>query len=741
MTTFPLANAHLVFHSSWSGPLVLAALGVAVVFSLLLNRPTRRALGPAALLLLALEALCAVLLVLWMVNPRLRYEKRATGQGDVAVAVDRSLSMATRDAPGGQSRFAAARDLVFSADHALLPQLAGLGRVKLFTFGAGLEDHAPGAFPQQPDPAGFGTDLKGLIDKLAARARSQNLQAIVLLSDGVHTESGDPAAAARQAGVPIYTIGLGKPGSGAWRNIGIAEVRVPTRVTVNQEVEVAVTVRQAGFTGATVPLEARLGDKVIASQGVRLAPQGTQTVKLKLTPDRKGTLNYTVGVPHQDGDALEADDAQRVTVMAADARLRVLYVEGSLRWIYKFVRRVIDREQSIQADCVILTGGGKMMQQGEGSLTLRGGLPADLAGMRKYDVIVLGDFPRGLLDDAGLSLLDEYVKDKKGGLMVIGGPLVLNSGEYAGSPLAALLPAQLTLAGAGIGLVEIPNPRLTGLGRGAPVLKGLEDYFPKLALRRIFDVAGPKPGAEVWLESGVKPLLLAERYGQGRTMLLTSDDLWAGALRETARVEASPTGKFWIQALLWLAQRDGQSREDDPLLLARTDKSFYDAGETVLLSAQLRKPKTEGAPWGTIKGEVRQDGQPLATLALPTPDAQGQAALEWRPPHEGAFTLVLAGAQEGGQSTVECAFTVGRPFRELERPGLDEDLLREIARASGGAYFTLQAVGGVAEAMQLGKAATAQIVEKDLLDSPLFFLLFFALASVDWIIRRRRNLV
>ena len=176
-------------------------------------------------------------------------------------------------------------------------------------------------------------------------------------------------------------------------------------------------------------------------------------------------------------------------------------------------------------------------------------------------------------------------------------------------------------------------------------------------------------------------------------MLVTSDDLWSGALREAGRVEVSPTGKFWIQALLWLAQREGKGRDDDPLLMARSEKSYYAPGETVLIQAQLRKTKVEGDPVGSVKGEAQSGPTVISTLDLPAPDAQGRASLEWKPPHEGPFSVVLSAQQGGEKSTVECRFTVGRPFRELERKGLDEDLLREIARQSGGAYFYLAGGG------------------------------------------------
>lgn len=744
---FPWANAQLVFHSSWSGPLMLAALAGGVALALWLNRPTRRALGRPAYFLLGAEALCATLLVLWMANPRLRYEAREGGQREIAIAIDRSLSMETRDGAGGLSRYEAARDLVFTADSPLARQLGALGRVRSYTFGAALAEQAPASFPPKADPTGYGTNIKGALEALAAQARARKLQAAVLLSDGVHTEPGDPVEAARAGGVPVFTVGLGRPeAAGSFRNIGVAQVDVPTRVTVNQEVELKVELQHEGFEGANVPVELRLGEQLIVSQTARLARKGRQEVRLKFTPDRRGTATYTVAVPHQEGDAVKEDDAQSVTILVTDSKLKVLYVEGSLRWIYKFLRRVIEREQTVQADCVILTGGGRMTQQGQGGLNLRGGLPADLAGMQKYDAIVLGDFPRALLDEAQLKLLDEYVKVKKGGVLVIGGPLILDSGDYAGSALEAMLPAQFSDTHAPAspldsGHLTFDNPSLTSLGRGSTVLKGLEDYFPKLALRRVYGVRAPKPGAEVWLESGARPLLLAQRYGEGRTMLLTSDDLWAGALRESGKVESSPTGRFWIQALTWLAQRDGKGRDDDPLLMARCDKSFYAPNETVAIDVQLRKPKQEGGAWGTVKGEVRAEGQVAVTLAFAAPDANGRAALEWKPTREGPFTIALNGEQAGERANVECRFMVGRPYRELERKGLDEELLREIARVSGGAYFSVQGAGGIAEALERAQAKTAKIVEKDLLDSPVVFLLFLILACGDWIFRRKRNLV
>lgn len=768
-----MENMDLVFRSGWALPAVLGAAVGALLLCLWWSRPARSALSRALYIALNLLQVVAVLmLVLYLVNPRLRYSRRSNDEGGLAVVVDNSMSMAARDVLDGQSRYSEARRLLLEPRGPLRLALAQKAKLHFFTFSSGLHELPEGQAPTQPDPAGMSTNLAGTFEDLAAQVRSQHLEGVVLTSDGQDTGAGDLQRALRDVRVPVYAIGLGSKSEGrqAWQNAGLTAVDTPTRVALNQEVPVTLRVRQEGFDNSPCQIQLFEGNQLLDTANFAVGGAPVQDVALKYKPVSKGTHTFRAVLTPPAGDSYALDNALEFSVAVNSQTLRILYAEGRLRWVYKFLRRVLESDERFLADCIIRTGPGKLYQQTKSDAGVRDMLPTDVETLAQYDAVILGDFPRSLLSDAQIAALSRYVREKKGGLLVIGGSDLFESGAYAAGPLEALLPVRL-LTAAGKSAPPDPQARLqaraTVMGRTNPILTGLDTFLSRLTLRHVYDVLSVKQGAETLLEVQVagqaKPLLISQRVGEGRTLLLTSEDIWSASLQETAGAEQSPTARFWIQTIQWLAQREKESNEDDPLVTVSTDKAFYQPGEKVVVQARLRRPKGEGK-WGAVAGSAQiaeaptasagpgnaakpspaGDAAPLpppAPLAFPQPDTTGQSEFTWSPPGDGRYEVALQATQEGKTEDVHCRFTVGRPFLELDPRGLNENLLREIARESRGGYFTPLNALDIADALERNPLIRTQIVETDLLDSPWPLLFFCIVVGTQWVLRRRRNLI
>jgi len=216
--------------------------------------------------------------------------------------------------------------------------------------------------------------------------------------------------------------------------------------------------------------------------------------------------------------------------------------------------------------------------------------------------------------------------------------------------------------------------------------------------------------------------------------------MWEMSLREGGAATESPSARFWLQLIQWLAQVEDKGGEEDPVLIASTDRSYYDSGQDAQITARLRKPKEPGQAL-RVTGEALIDGQVIESLQFPEPDASRNAKLVWRPPHDGRFTLRLHGEVGPEKADLEVETLVGRPYLERERNALDETTLRNLARDSGGAYYTLLNARDAIPAIDSAAATVSQRVDKDLLDSPGFFLLFCAVVSLEWALRRRRAMI
>ena len=73
------------------------------------------------------------------------------------------------------------------------------------------------------------------------------------------------------------------------------------------------------------------------------------------------------------------------------------------------------------------------------------GLPVNMAGLAGYKSVILANVPATALSNAQMNLLDQYVSDIGGGLVMIGGPESYAPGGYYQTPLERTLPVEMQI--------------------------------------------------------------------------------------------------------------------------------------------------------------------------------------------------------------------------------------------------------------------------------------------------------
>jgi hypothetical protein len=85
-------------------------------------------------------------------------------------------------------------------------------------------------------------------------------------------------------------------------------------------------------------------------------------------------------------------------------------------------------------------------------------------------------------------------------------------------------------------------------------------------------------------------------------------------------------------------------------------------------------------------------------------------------------------------------FNVTEPKFESGETAMNEPLLRQMAEASGGAYFREENLWQMPETISKKAERITTIVDGELWTSPLYFLLLLALGSTEWLLRKRWHL-
>lgn len=194
-------------------------------------------------------------------------------------------------------------------------------------------------------------------------------------------------------------------------------------------------------------------------------------------------------------------------------------------------------------------------------------LPFDRAGLDRWDVILISDiganslllppdvFLRSQRRPNRLKLLRDWTHDG-GGLMMVGGYLTFQgidgSGRWHRTPVEEALPVTCLPYDDRIEVPDGFKARITG-DAGHPILRGVPSDWPH-ALGANEIVA--RDGAEVLAclpdDEGGHPLLVAGKYGKGRSIAWASDMAPHWLPPEFLEWEGYPT--LWLNMLRWLAR-------------------------------------------------------------------------------------------------------------------------------------------------------------------------------------------
>ena len=728
----------------------------------------------ATLLILRTLGILALLMLLF--KPALSFmQVGADDRSSLPILLDRSGSMATADQADLPDRYVRA----VQALSLQRPRLDEHFRPVWYHFAESLSvaetlDSLSELAPAGPGTAG--TDIALAIRGAAADYSAANLAGIVVLSDGIQTASdaSTVVSAARDAGTSVYAVAVGSDSESlaGRRNIELLSADCPFEAVKNNVTTITCRVKLTGLAAA--PAEVRLlpaeGDQPLDAARLWTDKNvDTLTAELKWTPrdppapvEGADVRRLRIVIPANPAETVTEDNALDLHVLVTEPRVRVLYVEGSMRPEFKFLRRLLDSDPNVQFMGLVRITENRFLAQGSIEGVQLRGLPETDEEFRLFDVMVLGDLDATFLTPAQMTRLRQFVNDG-GGLLMLGGHNSFGPGGYGGTELEQVLPVV-------VGPRSEPQettpllPQLTAAGQQHPIFEGLSGYFygpegqqPDQKLSRLSDLLGcvtvvsAKPGAEVLAvhptrgnESGPLVVLAVQLYGAGRSAAFTPDTTWQWYLPLRAMGAESPYERFWGQFTRWLAGSESKNRKAASSLVARLDPQYVLTGQPSRISARVRDDKGRTPPAAVVSCTVTPADEPAKaeTIPLSLVPGAGLFQTEFRPQGEGRYELSLVAADAQGAPLGRDQLTLlgGPHSAETDRLARNDELLRELAKVADGRFTDLAGLPDLVDQIvarqreRTGPPPDAVI--RKLYNFTLLFVAFAALITGEWLLRR-----
>lgn len=735
------AKGDFVFLSGW--PVWLLAAAVMLAAGALLW-PLRAHLSGAgqfgrarAAGVWSLQAAMAasILVLLW--RPALSVATLKPQQNIVAVIVDDSRSMALAE-PGGSRRDQAVKVL----EGGLLETLGRRFQVRLYRAGEHLSRIGK---PGELQASARATRIGDSLEEAMAESSTLPIGSIVLLSDGADNSGGislETMTGLRRRRIPIHTVGFGR--ERFERDIEISDVQAPARALADSRLSARVALRQQGYGGGKTRLSLRDGNKVLASREIELAGGGREQVEtLVFNAGAAGARNLSVSVDPLPGEENAGNNTVSRLVNVEASKPRVLYIEGEPRWEFKFIRRALEEDRSVQLSTILRTTQNKVYRQGvSGPKELEQGFPTTVEELFNFQGIVIGGVEAGYFSARQQELIAQFVDRRGGGVLFLAGREGLADGGYAQSPLAALLP--VTLPSRKATFQRDPAAvELTPAGRESLICRIEEDAgrnaerWKKLPYLANFQDAGvPKPGAVVLADllpsgRGRLPLLVSENYGRGRTAVLATAGTWRWQMSQELADRSHEM--FWQQLLRWLVSGTPGR------VLASTPRPVLSDETRVRLRAEVRDTTYLPHPSARVEARILAPGGAAGKLELaPDPLDPGVFTAEWTAEKPGAYVAEVV-AMNGGEETGRDVLMFHREDGVAEnfRAEQNRELLEKLASETGGRYWRPSNLERLAEEVAYSEAGISVRETKELWNMPAVFLALLALRAGEWLLRRK----
>jgi len=542
-------------------PLLLA---IALVAVLLVGWAVFKRMRGATLRALALAAL-----VLALANPVANFEDREPVTSVVAIVVDRSPSQMTPDRTARTD----------AALKALTERLARYPAFETRIIEAVTDPDA-----QSPSTRLFEALASGIRDVPSSR-----LAGAVMITDGqVHDVPGSLAALGLDA--PLHGLIVGDEGEFDRR---IDVVRSPRFGIVGEDQEIVYRVSEDGAASSgPVAVTVRVNGETRVTETA--VPGEESSFYLNLPRGGENIVEFSVEA--LDGEVTTANNQAVTLIEGIRENLRVLLVSGAPHAGERAWRNLLKSDASVDlVHFTILRPPEKQDGTPISELSLIAFPTRELfvEKIDEFDLIIFDRYQnRGVLPVLYYDYIARYVEDG-GALLVAAGPEFAGMESIAETPLAPALPAMPTGEVTSAGYY----PRLSDDGRRHPVTRTLPGAASETpAWGRWFRTVGVRDlvGDEVMHGADGEPLLVLNRYGEGRVAMLLSDHGW---LWSRGFEGGGPHVALYRRISHWLMKEP--SLEEEALRATAN-------GRTLVVERQTMGDTTDPATITLPSGETRE---------------------------------------------------------------------------------------------------------------------------------------
>ncbi|MCI0707303.1 MAG: FixH family protein [Ignavibacteriae bacterium] len=681
-------------------------------------------------LLTVVRWLALFLLILFVGEPLLSLLNRTTLPPTTMVLVDNSRSMTMKDGSG--ERETVLKNLVSSGNIGGIASAGAIRHALFATKARVLESFTADSLTL----AGKGTDIAAALKEIKTLSATNNIQAVVLVTDGNVTVGSSPLYEAEELSLPVFTIGIGD--TSEQRDVLVRKVLTNSITYVGNNVPVQVTLKSSGFNGERVEVtlngaEGELDRKIVTLQN------GTReySVPLSMTPRQEGTQKFTVDVSRLKDELTYENNRHSFFTKVLKSKMRVALIAGAPSPDVAFVRRALESDPNIEVRTFIEREGGQLY---EGALTS--------AILREAECLVLIGFPEAQSPASAVAAIAEAAGNGTPVFFLVSRRLDL-------AKLRALEPS-LPFSVQGMStdesqaFITVPDAQRNNALLKLSTSDGTDQWTQLAPVFKLQANFRAKPEAEVLATTRIQnfataePFLLSRNINRRKSLAILGYGIWRWTmLADNTSGSNTLLEEFLSNAVRWLT-----TREDDRRVRVQPVRETFGGTEPVEFAAQVYDENYRPVDNADVTVSMRQSGasgdaQDEMKLS-PVGNGQYEGSLDFL--NEGDYRYSATARVNGDVAGEDNGtFSVGGLNIEFLETRMNKELLQQIASRTGGAYYSPGDVASLASDIAalpgFKPRESVQSEDIELWNKSWMLGLVVGLFSLEWFVRKRNGML
>lgn len=669
-------------------------LGIGYAF--LMYRPSQLSLQNK--ILFALRSLAVAVIAFLLFAPMIRFMGKSTEKPLIILAQDNSASISVSPARGFNL------PQYSQQFRELAEKLSKEYEVKSFTFGATLK---PGLNTGYKEAM---SDINALFRHVNEQYLNRNIGALIIASDGIYNQGGNPEYEAENLKSPIYSIALGD--TVPKKDLLVANVNYNNIVYLENDFQIEISVEAFQSRDAISRLTVSDASGTVFSRGISVNSNDYRlSIPVTLSARKKGIQRFKVNLSPVSGELSVQNNSQTFFVEVIDGKNKILILANSPHPDIAAIKQSLELNKSYEVKSALISEYK----------------PVDLANA---GLVILHQLPSASSDIK--SVLQQAAS--KPLWFILGA----QTNVQAFTQVQDLL--NISSAGSTEEVVARVNTGFYDFTLSEHTRNSLQNFAPLIAP---FGNYGIKSQASVLLSQQIgklatdRPLLLFSKAGDKKIAVLAGEGIWRWRLedfRETGNHEA--TTELLTKVIQFMVSKDDKRK-----FRVYPSRSTIDESEKVILNAELYNDNYELI------------NTPDASITLKHSNKKTYPYLFSRtgngyildagvlPPGEYTYT---ANTQLGREKhTGSGQFAIIQQQTEYRQTTANHQLLYNLAQLNNGEMIYPSEINTLMDKIQKNELIKTISYEdrkyEDLISLKLIFFLILALLSAEWFIRKRNG--